>query len=133
MINVSALDMYSDAHPLHPQVLIKIKEQALGGFLSDGLQIVNSNTSDDYFDDCAALYDFLFEKEAENLDDGEFEKLWFEFTGNEPTKWCLYEGTPWSDIWIMIVEDFDRLKSTVEHCIALQALGSVAEYIDECK
>ena len=73
MINANALDMYSDAHPLHPQVLIKIKEQALGGFLSEGLEILNLNKSNDYFDDCAALYDFLFEKEAENLEDEEFE------------------------------------------------------------
>ena len=133
MINVTALDMYSDSHPLHPQVLIKIKEQALGGFLSDGLQIVNSNTTNDYFDDCAAIYDFLCENEAEILDDATFEKLWFEFTGSEPTKWSLYEDTPWVDIWSVIGEEFDRLKSTVEHCIALQTLGSVAEYINDSK
>ena len=67
MINVEVLEKHSQANPLHPQVLIKLKEQALGQFMTYIPE--PKGDTEDYYDDCAAFYDWMMENTPENIGD----------------------------------------------------------------
>lgn len=130
MINTDYLDQHIEKiGGLHPQVLIKLKEQALGAFLAGGLGFTNENTTGDYYDDCAKIFDFVFSGVLLDADDDTFENEWFKFTGNEPVKWEPFEEESWSQIVDRIIEWFETLKTTAEMVISLQALGPIANLI----
>lgn len=129
MINVEALDAHADANPLHPQVLIKLKEQAVGQYMSYIPEPLPENATEDYFDDCANFYDWMMENLDSNTDDQEFEELCEQHWTAEPTKWQPFEDQEWSTIRTHIQEHYELLQSVVSHAIALQQLGPISEFI----
>ena len=131
MINVEALDAHADANPLHPQVLIKLKEQAVGQYMSYIPEPLPENATNDYFDDCAKFYDWMMENLDPNMDDQEFEELCEKHWVGEPTKWQPFEDDEWTTIATHIVEHYELLQSVVSHAIALQQLGPISEFICE--
>lgn len=129
MINVEALDAHADANPLHPQVLVKLKEQAVGQYMSYIPEPLPEYTTDDYFEDCAKFYDWMMENLDSNMGDQEFEELCEKHWVGEPTKWSPFEDDDWVTIATHIVEHYELLQSVVSHAIALQQLGPIAEFI----
>lgn len=130
MINTDYLDQHIEKiGGLHPQVLIKLKEQALGYFLAGGLGFTNENTTGDYYDDCAKIFDWLFENDITGLNDDSIENQWVCFTGNEPVKWEPFEDESWGQVISRMIDEFETLKTTAEMVISLQALGPIANLI----
>lgn len=129
MINVEALEKHSQANPLHPQVLIKLKEQALGQFMTYIPEPKES--TDDYYDDCATFYDWMMENVPENMGDQEFEDLCEAHWKAAPTKWQPFEYEEWSSLVNQISEYFEVLKNLASDVIALQQLGPISEFICE--
>lgn len=130
MINTDYLDQHIEKiGGLHPQVLIKLKQQALGHFLSGGLEIENpDNDTGDYYDNCAKIFDTMNMNEW-GFNSETFEENWFKFTGLEPIKWEPFEYEPWDAIFDRMNDYYETLKTTAEMVISLQALGPIANLI----
>lgn len=125
MINVEILDVYASNIELHPQVLIMLKQHALGNYLSTGLNFSEEKTTGDYFDDGALIFDHMLQKVDHFTSEEQFEDLWMDFTGTEPVKWYPFENYTWKDIWQLIIEDYANLIESTKTAIALQNLGPV--------
>lgn len=129
MINVEALDAHADANPLHPQVLVKLKEQAVGQYMSYIPEPLSEHTTNDCFDDYAKFYDWMMENLDSDMSDLAFETLCEENWLDTPTKWHPFENDEWSTIVALIKDYYELLQSVVSHAIALQQLGPIAEFI----
>ena len=130
MINTDYLDQHIEKiGGLHPQVLIKLKEQALGAFLAGGMIFNNENTTNDYYNDCVKIFDFIFSSGIVDKTEEEFENAWVEFVGDEPVKWEPFENETWAAISDRIWDYYETLKTTAEMVISLQALGPIANLI----
>jgi hypothetical protein len=125
MINVDILDVYTSNMELHPQVLIKLKQHALGNHISNGLNFSEENTTEDYYEDAALIFNHMLQKVDHLTSEEQFEELWMNFTGTEPVKWQPFENYTWAKLWAMIVEEYHNLKNLAESVIALQNLGPV--------
>ena len=131
MINVEALDAHADANPLHPQVLIKLKEQAVGQYMNYIPEPLPENATNDYFDDCAKFYDWMMENLDSDMSDLAFETLCEENWVAKPTKYSPFEYEEWTTTVTRIVGHYELLQSVVSHAIALQQLGPISEFICE--
>ena len=125
MINVDILDVYTSNMELHPQVLIKLKQHALGNHLSNGLDFSEEKTTEDYYDDAALIFDHMLQKVDRFTSEEQFEDLWMDFTGVEPVKWQPFENYTWEKLWQLIIEDYENLIELTKTAIALQNLGPV--------
>lgn len=125
MINVEILDLHASNIELHPQVLIKLKQHALGNHLSTGLDFSEEKTTEDYYDDAALIFDHMLQKVDYFTSEEQFEDLWMDFTGTEPVKWYPFENYTWKDLWQLIIEDYENLIDLTKTAISLQNLGPV--------
>lgn len=132
MINTDYLDLHIEKiGGLHPQVLIKLKEQALTTFVQSGFEVEKMTLpfKDDYYDNCATIFDKVCSNEWLELSESDFERAWLEFTGVLPVKDDLYEDVTWEYICDLLWDKFESLKIAAEMVISLQALGPVANLI----
>lgn len=123
MINVEILDIYTSDMELHPQVLIKLKQHALGNHLSTGLNFSEEKTTEDYYEDAALIFDHMSQMVDSLTSEEQFEEIWMNFTGTEPVKWQPFENYTWEKLWQLIIEDYENLIDLTKTAIALQNLG----------